>query len=373
VKSVFEERSERSGVGEMISVTINRGVVPASSLDRKDNSSEDRSNYKVVKQCDIAYNSMRMWQGASGVSRYEGIVSPAYTILKPIEGANSNFFGNLFKTNKMIQTFQKHSQGLTSDTWNLKYPALSEIQNSYPNSKDEQANVTKLFEALDNLIAANQRKLESLKDEKKAYLERIFNQKLRFSGFHDPWLQPKLSHVLTERSEKAAQSDEYPLVSFTVESGVTPKTERYDREQLVRGDKKSKEYKKTVLDDIVYNTANLKFGAINRNKYGNAVFSPIYITFEVDKSEMLPMFAEIYVTRSDFIQRSLKYQQGTVYERQSVSPEALLSMPVTYPALDEQQRIGRLFDTLDRLIDARRQKINQLQNQKEAYLQKMFI
>ncbi len=174
VKSVFEERSERSGVGEMISVTINHGVVPASSLDRKDNSSEDRSNYKVVKQGDIAYNSMRMWQGASGVSRYEGIVSPAYTILKPIEGANSNFFGYLFKTNKMIQTFQKHSQGLTSDTWNLKYPALSEIQISYPDSGDEQATVAKLFEALDNLIAANQRKVDLLQKQKTSYLQRMF-------------------------------------------------------------------------------------------------------------------------------------------------------------------------------------------------------
>lgn len=72
---LFKERSERSNQGELISVTITNGVVPASSLERKDNSSEDKSNYKQVKTGDIAYNTMRMWQGASGVSPYSGILS----------------------------------------------------------------------------------------------------------------------------------------------------------------------------------------------------------------------------------------------------------------------------------------------------------
>ena len=89
---VFTERSERSGEGELISVTINSGVVKASELDRKDNSSDNKSNYKKVKVGDIAYNSMRMWQGASGYSLYDGILSPAYTVIFPRKNVESNFF-----------------------------------------------------------------------------------------------------------------------------------------------------------------------------------------------------------------------------------------------------------------------------------------
>ena len=89
---IFKERTERSAVGELLSVSILKGVTKFNELNRWDKSSQDKSNYKVVKKGDIAYNSMRMWQGASGLSKYDGIVSPAYTILEPCENTNSLFF-----------------------------------------------------------------------------------------------------------------------------------------------------------------------------------------------------------------------------------------------------------------------------------------
>lgn len=195
---------------------------------------------------------------------------------------------------------------------------------------------------------------------------------LRFKCFTDPWEQHKLGEVLSERNTQQPQSVEYPLVSFTVENGVTPKTERYEREQLVIGDKGSKKYKLTKLNDIVYNPANLKFGAIARNRYGNAVFSPIYVTFVVNNLIATPKFIEMFVTRSDFIQRSLKYQQGTVYERQSVSPENLLSMSLSLPGAEEQEKIGAFFEQLDHLITLHQRKLAKLKELKQGYLQKMF-
>ncbi|MEE6671597.1 restriction endonuclease subunit S [Limosilactobacillus fermentum] len=195
---------------------------------------------------------------------------------------------------------------------------------------------------------------------------------LRFKGFTDPWEQRKLQEVLRERNNQQPQSMEYPLVSFTVENGVTPKTDRYEREQLVVGDKSSKKYKVTVLNDIVYNPANLKFGAISRNKYGNAVFSPIYITFLVNNDVTTPEFIEMFVTRNDFIKRALKYQQGTVYERQSVSPTDLLAMNVYLPGKSEQEKIGSFFQQLDETIALHQRKLDLLKEQKKGYLQKMF-
>lgn len=196
--------------------------------------------------------------------------------------------------------------------------------------------------------------------------------KVRFQGFTGDWEDRKLEEVLRERNNQQSQSLEYPLVSFTVEKGVTPKTDRYEREQLVVGDKSSKKYKVTVLNDIVYNPANLKFGAISRNKYGNAVFSPIYITFVVNNDVTTPEFIEMFVTRNDFIKRALKYQQGTVYERQSVSPADLLSMVLYLPGKAEQEKIGSFFKQLDDTIALHQRKLDLLKEQKKGFLQKMF-
>ena len=133
--------------------------------------------------------------------------------------------------------------------------------------------------------------------------------KLRFPGFTEDWEQYRLDELLIERSILCTQSEKYPLVSFTVERGVTPKTERYNREALVVGNKASKKYKLTLMDDIVYNPANLKFGAIARNKYGKAVFSPIYVTLEVKSDRIISDFLEYILTSKSFINKALRYQQ----------------------------------------------------------------
>ena len=243
----------------------------------------------------------------------------------------------------------------------------------------EQEKIASFFKQLDDTIALHQRKLDLLKEQKKGYLQKMFPKngakvpELRFAGFADDWEDCKLEEVLRERNNQQSQSLENPLVSFTVEKGVTPKTDRYEREQLVVGDKSSKKYKVTVLNDIVYNPANLKFGAISRNKYGNAVFSPIYITFVVNNDVTTPEFIEMFVTRNDFIKRALKYQQGTVYERQSVSPADLLSMVLYLPGKAEQEKIGSFFKQLDDTIDLHQRKLDLLKEQKKGFLQKMFV
>ena len=144
--------------GELISVTINDGIKKFSELGRHDNSNDDKSKYKKVCIGDIAYNSMRMWQGASGYSPYEGIVSPAYTVLSPNSGINSKCLAYQFKLPEMIHTFQINSQGITSDNWNLKYPALSEIEIFVSRNEKEQAKIAEYFEWLDRLITLHQRK-----------------------------------------------------------------------------------------------------------------------------------------------------------------------------------------------------------------------
>ena len=246
----------------------------------------------------------------------------------------------------------------------------------YP-SLPEQTAIGSFFQDIDQLISLQQRKLEVLKDQKKTYLKLLFPAKgqtkpaLRFAGFEDDWMEVKLGEVLTERNIQMVPSDQVPLVSFTVENGVTPKTERYNREFLVR--EESKKYKYTRYNDIVYNPANLKFGAIARNKYGEAVFSPIYVTFEVNYSNILPEFIEGILTSKDFIQQALKFQEGTVYERMAVKADDFTRLAITVPSLPEQEAIGSFFQDLDKDIAKQEEKVNQLKESKQTLLKKMFI
>ncbi|RJQ63383.1 restriction endonuclease subunit S [Streptococcus pseudopneumoniae] len=281
--------------------------------------------------------------------------------------------------NKFLKAFYKivSWSGIEGTTIKRLYNKnILETDISLP-SLSEQTAIGSFFQDIDQLISLQQRKLEVLKEQKKTYLKLLFPAKgqikpaLRFAGFEDDWKEVKLGEVLTERNIQMVPSDQVPLVSFTVENGVTPKTERYNREFLVR--EESKKYKYTRYNDIVYNPANLKFGAIARNKYGEAVFSPIYVTFEVNYSNILPEFIEGILTSKDFIQQALKFQEGTVYERMAVKADDFTRLAITVPSLPEQEAIGSFFQDLDKAIAKQEEKVNQLKESKQTLLRKMFI
>lgn len=179
----------------------------------------------------------------------------------------------------------------------------------------------------------------------------------------------RLSEILSERKTYCEKDGTYPHATLSKE-GVSAKTERYDRDYLVSSD--DKKYKITHYGDICYNPANLKFGVICLNTFGNAIFSPIYITFEVKDGYDYSFIAEC-VTRTDFINEALQYQQGTVYERMAVSPEDLLSMSITVPSLHEQQRIARCLKGYDLLIEKQSKILNNLIALKKALLSQLFI
>lgn len=171
---VFTERVSRGNLeGELLSVTLRNGVRPISEGSRVDNSSDDKSNYKLVKRGDIAYNSMRMWQGASGVSSFDGIVSPAYTVILTNEMNDISFWGHYFKFPEMIHKFRRYSQGLTSDTWNLKFHALSSIKTTAP-TFDEQVLIAQFLTGLDAKTAAADRRLDLWRRFRSALIQKMF-------------------------------------------------------------------------------------------------------------------------------------------------------------------------------------------------------
>ena len=168
-----ERKSKAKGGEELLSVTIANGVIRQADSDKRDASSEDKSNYKQVMKGDIAYNTMRMWQGAEGVSQWDGIVSPAYTVIIPKANVNPEFFMLLFKTWEALKQFTIYSQGLSSDNWNLKFEKFSELEFDVP-CADEQAKIVEFFKLLDQQIQIEKDKLEAIKNVKKGLLQQMF-------------------------------------------------------------------------------------------------------------------------------------------------------------------------------------------------------
>lgn len=179
----------------------------------------------------------------------------------------------------------------------------------------------------------------------------------------------KLSAFLSERKIYCEKDGTYEHATLS-KDGVYGKTDRYDRDFLVSSD--DKKYKITKLGDLCYNPANLKFGVICLNTYGDAIFSPIYITFEINDG-FDKHFIAACLTRDDFINKALKYQQGTVYERMAVSPEDLLSMDVELPILSVQREFSAIFQKVDKNIQLHEKQLDSLNLQKRTLLQQMFI
>lgn len=195
--------------------------------------------------------------------------------------------------------------------------------------------------------------------------------KLRFSGFTEDWEQRKLGTILSRRKENRLIDSAYPRLAFAAGQGVIPLSERRtnNRDQLI-SDEKNKKYLVTYYNDIVYNPANVKYGAIDRNKYGQGVISPIYVTFT---SNVCSGFIEHIVKSNDFKQKALSFEEGTVTKRQAVNPDNLLNIDVDITLnIEEQKKISNLFELLGQYITLHQRKLDNLKLKKKALLQKLF-
>ncbi|MGK4015834.1 restriction endonuclease subunit S [Ligilactobacillus salivarius] len=194
--------------------------------------------------------------------------------------------------------------------------------------------------------------------------------KLRFPGFTGAWEQRKVSELLKERTEKAPESEIYPLMAFIANEGVAPKGDRYDRAALVK-DVKNKKYKRTKLGDFIYSSNNLETGSIGLNNYGNASISPVYSIFKPTGIANSDFIGRRFV-RKDFINSMVKWRQGVVYGQWRIHEKDFLKIVVSIPTLQEQVKIGHFLSELDSLIALYQRKLEHLKEQKKGLLQKMF-
>ena len=335
----FEERNERSGEGELISVTINSGIKKFNELGRFDSKPEDLSKYKRVEVGDIAYNSMRMWQGASGYSPYAGILSPAYTVITPKNGISSLFFAYLIKRPSMIHLFEINSQGLTSDTWNLKFPAFSQIEASAPFSVDEQDRIAEFFAILDNLITLHQCKRAAFFDWKSWPYSKFEESKNTLA-----WEQRKARDLFDSYADKGYP--ELPVLSATQDAGMV---KRDEIGKSVFHDKSNEVgYKRVLPGQFVIHLRSFQGGFAHSNIEG--ITSPAYTIFGFKPTEkQYDIFWKYIFSSEEFVRRLETVTYG-IRDGRSISYDEFLTMGFIVPSYAEQVKIAHGLIITDNLI-----------------------
>ena len=193
---------------------------------------------------------------------------------------------------------------------------------------------------------------------------------IRFHTYRDEWKQHKLGEVFEQTVEYVDPYEQnLELWSVTVESGLTPKEERYNREFLV---KKSDKFKKLYPEEIVYNPMNITIGAVGFNNAGKEVaVSGYYVTMKM-KSKFSNNFFSAWLSCPKAIRLYKIYSTGSLIERQRVQFPTLSDIKDYFPTFEEQTAIGSLFSTLDDLLESYKDNLISYQSFKVTMLSKMF-
>ena len=194
---------------------------------------------------------------------------------------------------------------------------------------------------------------------------------IRFKGFTDDWEQRKLGAFISECTERTSNFEQYPLYSLTIESGITEKTERYERSFLVT--KKEDLFKIVPPKCFVTNPMNLRFGAIGYNpKLQKISVSGYYDVFSIDDSECSE-FWQAYLKTYTSLKKYDDVATGSLIEKRRVHFSELKKIDFLIPVeLEEKQKIGAYFHRLDHLITLHQRKYDKLCVMKKSMLEKMF-
>lgn len=312
---------------------------------------------------------------------YLGIAEPAVVVNKPTQNLVAGLHTIAIRPNGIHPLFLYyllHTQlfkhfgyrtGTGLKVFSISYPNLAKFTFAMP-TLDEQEAIANTLRDMDNLIAANQRKLDLLKEQKKGYLQKTFPKngakvpELRFAGFADDWEERKLGDLIKEFSIKSKIEDEYKVLSST-NSGMK------FREGRVTGTS-NLGYKIIKNGDLVLSPQNLWLGNININNIGKGLVSPSYKTFKlinIDSSFINPQLR----TQKMLEEYKNSSTQGASVVRRNLEIDSFYQIKIFVPTISEQEKIGSFFQQLDNTIVLQHQKLAKYQSVKKSLLQQMFI
>ena len=371
-EELFKNVADKNHPTETVLTIIQgKGTLPREQAGRNihyDDSS--LANYKKVEQGDFIIH-LRSFEGGLEMANEDGIVSPAYTILRCKKPHSSLFYEAYFHTDEFINHILSKSVEGIRDGRQISYEAFKWLGLPYCDVS-EQEKIAQLFCTLSRRIEKQQQMVDDLKKYKRGVIQQVFTgRKGTRKACYPEWQQSSLGEYFTEQTIRTSNTPSTPLVSLTVEDGITPKTERYYREFLVT--KEGENYKMIKPGWFAYNPMNAHLGAIAPNHLGyTAAVSGYYNIFSVNEPDTI-CFWEEYLTSYSMLIHYKLIATGSLIEKQRVHYSQFVRIRRCLPSVGEQKHLSKLFEMLNKKIANAESTERQLVGMRVSLLQQLFI
>ncbi|EAK2884503.1 restriction endonuclease subunit S [Campylobacter upsaliensis] len=383
IRSCFTESNQRCNTDSypLLSVTIANGIIYQDDIEnKKDISNDDKSNYKIVPLNAVAYNKMRMWQGAVGVNTLTtGIVSPAYIVAIPNEKILPNFVSYLFKSKIMISEFDKNSYGLCLDMNNLRYDDFRNIKIPLP-PLQEQKEIAEFLdskcEKIQNYIDKKQKLITLLQEKKQALINEVvtkgLNPNIELKSGIDylgliphHWEVKKLKHIckINPQTNETLPNNFVYIDLESVAKGQLLKEQTINKEQAPSRAQRILQ-KQDILFQLVrpYQRNNYIF-----NKNGDYVASTGYAQIRTKECVNFVYYA---LLENSFVERVILKSTGSNYPAITSNDFADLKIPL--PPLQEQEEIVEFLDSkvaqIDSVIEKTKKQIKLIKEYKNTLI-----
>ena len=386
---LFEQINNRQAHAGLpvLAITQEHGAIPRDAIDYHV-SVTDKSveTYKEVQPGDFII-SLRSFQGGIEYSEYHGICSPAYVILRKRAELSDQFFKPLFKSHSFIQQLTKNLEGLR-DGKMISYKQFSELLLPNP-TQPEQQKLAECLSSVDEVIAAQSRKLDAFKTHKKGLMQELFPRegetqpRLRFPEFQDApeWVEIDLGDVSSHFKGFAFKSKDYTTCGRRIVRVSDMGFDYIKDETSAIYIKEAKPYEKWKLlkDDLIITTVGSKPPAYDslvgrtivvKSKDEGSLLNQNAVCLRANKN-IEQGFLNIVFKREAYVSFIESVIRGNANQG-SIALLDLFKYIIFKPKPKEQQRIADCLTSLDELIAVQAQKLEALKTHKKGLMQQLF-
>lgn len=381
-KTLFTQRKERNrGDEELLSVYLDRGVISYADSDgmQVHKPSEDMSKYQRVHVGDFVLNNQQAWRGSVGVSRYDGIVSPAYVVLRMSSTCNPSYMDYLLRNGCMYQQYEVCSRGVGTIQRNIFLPWLMNCYLALP-PLDEQRRIADYLDARCVDIDAISQKVRSEIDLLGEYRKSVIYEAvakgldkgvpMRDSGIEwvgempEGWDTLKGKYVLT-LLQRSVRPDDGVITCFR-DGEVTLRSNR--REDGFTMADREIGYQGINAGDLVIHGMDGFAGAIGISD-SRGKGSPVLIVLDSEQNKRYLMY---YIRCMAMCKVFEALSTGIRVRSCDLSWQKLANLPFPIPPLDEQRRIADYLDArcsdIDAIIAKKRQQLDVLADYRKSLI-----
>lgn len=369
---------------QLLSVTREQGVIVRDTESKEENHNfipEDLSGYKYVEEGQLVINKMKSWQGAYGVSDYEGIVSPAYFVCD-LDFPIKRFFSLALRSSIYISFFAQYSKGIRVGQWDLSPVALKSIPFLEPPLAEQEKIVSYLESktlCIDAYVRERERELQLLNELKESEIANVITRGLNpdvemvnynsLISFRHPkhWELKRNKSFMSPTGYKVGENaDQYTLLSLTtrgvivrdIESGKGKFPKDFESYQVVNKDELI-----FCLFDIDETPRTV--GLVDKE----GMITGAYTALKVNEEYAIPEYVYYYYLCVDNIKALKPYYSGL---RKTVRAEKFLQLYIPLPTIDEQRMIVAYIEDkcnkVDSLIDEFEAEIEYLKEYKQKLI-----